>query len=191
MRESTIIHILEIIFWLTPSVQSCPCDWAFQHAKTFDCFWPFCLNVQLQLQLQNFKTNWEDIKICNYPITCHGNTGSIICVHQLSSFIALLYPAIGNNGHKSVQLNTAIVTVVGTISPFHKLLLKKSEFQGQVGYQLMNTNFCFLFLILAQSSHSEPDTHVHVYLPPKKGWKICMLKIVCNITWGGLNYETK
>ena len=67
----------------------------------------------------------------------------------------------------------------------------KSESQGQAGYQLMNTNFCFLILVLAQSSHSEPDTHVHVYLSPKKGWKICMLKIVCNITWGGLNYETK
>ena len=53
----------------------------------------------------------------------------------------------------------------------------------------MNSNFCFLILILAQSSHSEPDTYVHVYLPPKTGWKVCMLKIVWNITWGGLNHE--
>ena len=56
----------------------------------------------------------------------------------------------------------------------------------------MNSNFCFLILILAQSSHSEPDTHVHVYLPPKTGWKVCVLNFFCNITitWGGLSHDT-
>ena len=112
-----------------------------------------------------------------------------MCPLTILFYSPSIYPAIGNNGHKSVQFITAIVTV-GTISFFHKFLLMKSESQGQAGYQLMNTNFCFLLLILAQISHSELDTHVHVYLPPKTGWKVCMLKIVCNITWSGLNHET-
>ena len=63
MRESMIVHILENVFWLTSSVQSCPCDWAFQHAKTFDCFWPFCLNVR------PYKISKPIEKISRFAIT--------------------------------------------------------------------------------------------------------------------------
>ena len=37
---------------------------------------------------------------------------------------------------------------------------------------MIPTGFCLLIHLLVHSSHSKPDTHVHVYVPPEKGGKV-------------------
>ena len=34
---------------------------------------------------------------------------------------------------------------------------------------MINIGFCLLIQLLLQNSNSEPDTHVHLYIPPETG----------------------